>query len=497
MSLKSLKTYQEKAVEELIYKSKLLLEKDQDKRTLVFQAPTGSGKTFMMSNYIRELIDELERNVCFIWVSIGKGDLHIQSYQSIKEELFYFPNVCLLEQEYFGHKAHIQNNDVVVVNWEKLRTKDRETGDWKNKLMRDGELWNFRELIENTKELGKLIVMIIDESHSNSTSERALELRDEIVKADLTVEMSATPVLREGNYQEKVVVEPTDVINEGMIKKEIIINENLDEFSEDELTSQELILESAYQKRLELKEQYEKANIRVNPLVLIQLPTGNEGEDKRDFVEQFLAKKGITYDNEKLAVWLSEEKVNNEKSLVTPNDSKVEFLIFKQAIDTGWDCPRSQILVRFREIRSVTFEIQTVGRILRMPEAEHYENENLNRAFVYLNTSEFSVNQETYNPNIIKSISVKRSEKYQPLPLTSYYRNRFDYGDITSSFYRSLEKVLCNYFGLEIGKQEFFEQNKAKVKEKIDLVDLAGKDEIILNREIKAELFDQITEEKI
>ena len=40
--------------------------------------------------------------------------------------------------------------------------------------------------------------------------------------------MSATPVLKEGEYNEKVAVEPTDVIKEGMIKKEIIINENID-----------------------------------------------------------------------------------------------------------------------------------------------------------------------------------------------------------------------------------------------------------------------------
>jgi len=123
---------------------------------------------------------------------------------------------------------------------------------------------------------------------------------------------------------------------------------------------------------------------------------------------------------------LSEEKVNHEKDFVTPNQSGVDFLIFKQAIDTGRDCPRAQILVRFREIRSITFEIQTVGRILRMPEAKHYDNDNLNRAFVYLNTNEFDVNQETYNPNIIKSINVKRKAIYSPLKLASYYRNRVD-----------------------------------------------------------------------
>jgi type III restriction enzyme len=39
--------------------------------------------------------------------------------------------------------------------------------------------------------------LIIDESHASSSSERALELRDEIVNPDLTIEMSATPILKE------------------------------------------------------------------------------------------------------------------------------------------------------------------------------------------------------------------------------------------------------------------------------------------------------------
>jgi type III restriction enzyme len=498
MTIKQLKDYQKQAVNELILKSNLLLAKSQDKKTLVFQAPTGSGKTFMMSRFIREFINEQkDEDLCFVWVSIGKGDLHLQSYQAIKKELFHFPFVCLLEQEYFGSKKTIEKNNLVVVNWEKLRSKDRETGEWKNKLMKNTEIWNFRELVENTKGKQRKIIMIIDESHSNATSERALELRDEIVNADLTIEMSATPTLREGQYQEKVVVQSSDVIDEGMIKKEIIINPNLDQFAEDDITSQQLILESAYNKRLELKKQYEEAGIKVNPLVLIQLPTGNEGEDKRAFVESFLATKGINYENYKLAIWLSEEKVNHEKDFVTPNTSEVEFLIFKQAIDTGWDCPRSQILVRFREIRSITFEIQTVGRILRMPEAKHYENDELNKAFVYLNTSDFNVKQEDYNPNIIKSINVKRSEIYKPLPLTSYYRNRFDYGDITASFYQTLEKVLCGYFGLEIGKAEFFEENKTKVSQKMDIAGLENKDEIILNKGLDTLIFDQITDDKI
>jgi type III restriction enzyme len=69
--------------------------------------------------------------------------------------------------------------------------------------------------------------------------------------------------------------------------------------------------------------------------------------------------------------------------LIEKNGSEVEVLIFKEAVAVGWDCPRAQVLVMLRAIRSLTFEIQTVGRILRMPEAKHYDIAELNKAFVY------------------------------------------------------------------------------------------------------------------
>ena len=174
-------------------------------------------------------------------------------------------------------------------------------------------------------------------------------------------------------------------------------------------------------------------------------------------------------------------------------------MIFKQAIDTGWDCPRAQILVRFREIRSIVFEIQTVGRILRMPEARHYKNEILNKGYVYTNVKSIEVKKETYNPNIIKSIFVKRKDIYKPLKLRSYYRHRVDFGDITSSFYEVLEDVFCEFFDIEKNKFEFniYNKNKEKLKNKINIKGLENQDEIILNKELNTKFFDQLTESKI
>jgi len=497
----NLKNYQEKAVGELIATFKTLLTKEVQKKVCVFQAPTGSGKTLMTAKFIEEIIREVpEMDLCFVWISIGKGELHLQSKHSLERVFGGAPRVSLVEEEFTGGRERIIRNEVVVVNWEKLRSKERETGDWKNILMKDGEKLNFRDVLSKTREQRK-VIMIIDESHIGATAERTNELRDEI-NADVILEMSATPRITPDprdlarGTAGYVFVEPKDVIDEGMIKKELIINEKIDEITDDEADSQEVVLQTAYKKRLELKKLFEKEKANINPLVLVQIPTAEAGEDKIKAVRKFLADKGITerkdgVGNGKLAIWLSEQK-SETLDWVSEPDNEIEFLIFKQAIDTGWDCPRAHILVKFRESHSETFEIQTVGRILRMPEQKHYASEDLNRGYIYTNVQSIIVKKEEYNPNIIKHLKAVRKEVYKPIKLTSYYKSRADYGDITSSFTPVFEKTACEHFGLK-GDHTMFAQNVAKVEKEGVILDVKKyQQDIIANAKIEGTTFDEI-----
>ena len=497
----NLKNYQEKAVGDLVAVFKKLLSKDEQKKVCVFQAPTGSGKTLMTAKFIEELIKELpETDLCFVWISIGKGELHLQSKHSLEQIFGGAPRVSLVEEEFTGGRERIVRNEVVVVNWEKLRSKNRESGEWKNILMKDGEKLNFRDVLDKTRDQRK-VIMIIDESHIGATAERTNELRDEI-NADVILEMSATPKIKPDprdlarETAGYVFVEPKDVIDEGMIKKELIINEKIDEITDNETDSQEVVLEAAYKKRLELKKLFEIEKSNINPLVLVQIPTAEAGDDKIKAVKKFLADKGITEckdgtGNGKLAIWLSEQK-SETLDWVSEPDNEIEFLIFKQAIDTGWDCPRAHILVKFRESRSETFEIQTVGRILRMPEQKHYASEDLNRGYIYTNVQSIIVKKEEYNPNIIKHLKSVRKETYKPIKLISYYKSRVDYGDITSSYAAIFEKTACEYFGLK-GNNAFFAQNIKKIEEQGISLDIKKyQQDIIANAKIDGKSFDEI-----
>ena len=466
-----LKPYQTDAIESLSLKLDSLLKHQGTNKVCVFRSPTGSGKTVMVAKVIENLVNNFqEHDLCFLWVSIGKGELHVQSKKSLERIFGGNPKCSLVENDFLGNRKVIERNEVVVVNWEKIRSKDKASGEWKNKLMQAGEGFSLIEVLEYTRKERK-IVLIIDESHYASDAARTKELR-EIISAEVTLEMSATPKLTitpedtARGLAAFEMIEPSSVIEAGMIKKEIIINENLELLPAEEFSSQEIILEAAISKRNELQQGYADLNLEINPLCLIQLPNSEQGEAKKDAVLSYLRDRGITEENGKVALWFSEQKSDDLEYISEP-DNPVEFLLFKQAIDTGWDCPRAQVLIKLRDIQSYTFEVQTLGRILRMPQQKHYENELLNVAYVYTNLSIIDVAKEEFNPNMVKHLHSKRKPIYKPLGLRSYHRSRIDYGDVTFSFQKVLEKTLCEVFEIPNETLVNVSENFSRVQKKI------------------------------
>lgn len=140
-------------------------------------------------------------------------------------------------------------------------------------------------------------------------------------------------------------------------------------------------------KRKAIKAEYEKLGLDINPLVVIQFPNGNE--DWIDRVKQALSDMGYTENSGFVASWFSGDHPDNPKE-ITKLNGEYRFLLFKQAIATGWDCPRAKILVKLREGSTERFNIQTVGRIRRMPERKHYDNDLLDCCYLYTLDSEFS-----------------------------------------------------------------------------------------------------------
>lgn len=94
-----------------------LLEKVTDtksKNLIVLKSPTGSGKTVMLINFINNYINTIDKNISFIWLCPGKGNLEEQSHDQM---ISLAPNrdVKTLQESLL---TGFEEGSTTFVNWE-------------------------------------------------------------------------------------------------------------------------------------------------------------------------------------------------------------------------------------------------------------------------------------------------------------------------------------------------------------------------------------------
>lgn len=347
----------------------LMAAMDAPSRDIVLKSCTGSGKTIILTHFMDEYIKSTHKAV-FIWLTPGKGNLEVQSKAKM-DKYIHGSQTKLLSDVMTGG---FEENDACFINWEKLTKKG-------NNALKDSERTNFLEHIQNALDDGLIFTIIVDESHQNDT----IKADDiiELFRAAKIIRCSATPK----NIKNAILIDipEEDVIAEGLIKKLLIINENFEQHvSVDDQIA--YLLDKAIDKQQALRSAYLNTGADINPLIIVQIP--NKSDVLLDRVEEYFESKGITYENNALAVWLSDKKQNLE-DIEEPNAAPIAVII-KQAVATGWDCPRAQILVKLRDNMSEVFEIQTIGRIRRMPEAKHYGEDLLDCCYLYTLDEKFT-----------------------------------------------------------------------------------------------------------
>lgn len=395
--------FQEKAV-------LILLDISTDsnsKQTVVMKAPTGAGKTIILIGYVDEYLNNVNSNTAVIWLCPGKGDLEEQSRQKMISVAPHRKTQNLFDALQNGFEPE----STTFINWE-LVTKRGNTA------IKDSERKNLFDRIADAHRKNIDFIVIIDEEHSNNTA-RAKTIIDAFTAKHI-IRVSATAI--KNNRYEYFEIDELDVIDEGLITKALYVNEGVEdniEISND----YDYLLELADKKRKAIAQRYTEvlpARKVVRPLVLIQFPNGQPETVKA--VEEKLESMGYTYDNGMVSIWMSEDKKDLTDNL-TDNDGTPVFLLMKQAISTGWDCPRAKVLVKLREGMSEQFEIQTIGRIRRMPEARHYDDDLLDFCYVY-------TFDETYKAGLLsnmdKAYETRRlflKDKCKTFTLTKQLRN--------------------------------------------------------------------------
>lgn len=433
-----LRDYQEEHVSSMAKTiDRYLEDDDDDNKICIFKSPTGSGKTIMMAELIKRLVDcrDDQKKISFIWITVHK--LHDQSKEKLER---YYEDQQIVKCSNFRdlQDKQIQDKEILFFNWQSINQTN-------NIYIRANENdFNLSSVINNTKDVDREIILIIDESHHTASSEKSKEIIN-MIDPKITINVSATPGILKYDHMENI--DFLKVRNEGMIKKSVRLNYRLSDV-EDSGTTDELIIKAALGKRQELKKNYEGVNSTVNPLMLIQIPDARQGisDRKEDIVQLLDSKFGINQDNGKLGIYLSDKnnKINLED--IEKNTNEVEVLIFKQAITVGWDCPRASILVLFREWKKIEFSIQTIGRIIRMPEIKHYDNDTLDHAYVYTNIGEVQI-AEDVSRDYFTIYESKRSEDLNDdINLESIYiQRKHEKNRLNKEFYNIFSKVAKEY----------------------------------------------------
>ena len=352
--------FQEKAVIKLLD----IVTDSRSKQTITVKSPTGSGKTIILIDFVEEYLTKINSRTAFIWLCPGKGDLEEQSRQKMRKFAPHRHTQNLFDSLQNGFEA----GSTTFINWELVTKKG-------NTSIRDSERKNLFDRIADAHRVGIEFIVIIDEEHSNNTAKAKMII--DAFSAKNIIRVSATAI--ENKRYEYFEIDEVDVIGEGLITKALYVNEGLTDGME-VADDYDCLLDLADIKRKDIAARYKELGKTIRPLVLIQFPNGQPETIRA--VEKKLESMGYTYDNGMVSIWMSEDKRDLPDNL-TENDATPVFLLMKQAISTGWDCPRAKILVKLREGMSESFEIQTIGRIRRMPEAKHYEDDLLDFCYVY------------------------------------------------------------------------------------------------------------------
>lgn len=317
-------------------------------------SPTGSGKTFMMASVI-EVGLRLPEEPCFIWLTHNK-QIMFQTENEIMDSLGGFvTTVYNIEQgiESYGGRVLLFNVQKGVSSKAKI---------WLSK-------W-----AQFQKDHARPVVFIVDEADEGMSGKNMENIRDVL-----------TPVLElgfTGSFKKK----PNEFEYQRVTYREVIdagmLIQNIEYQASDEVDRIEM-MRRAIQQRAYLEkcaESLKSIDRFFIPKLLIQAPA-RECEGVARELQRELA----------LSLELAEKFIvvhtQDSRGLEEMEDiSQVRYIVGDLMVERGWNCPEAYVLLSTKDSISVAKGIQLLGRVIRMPGAQPFDDrfEMFNTAYVYI-----------------------------------------------------------------------------------------------------------------
>lgn len=244
-----------------------------------------------------------------------------------------------------------------------------------------GRFLSIKQSLGNVLRLVRPVV-IVDEGHkaySDTARETLCGFNPRFI-----VELSATPNTG-GKHQSNMLVNVpgSDLKDEEMIKLPInVINEDKGGWKHSLTLAQQKLMELA---KAAVQLQAETGRY-IRPIMLVRVErTGKEQRDSgfvhaEDAREYLLEKLGVK--EEEIRLKTSENNELGDEDLLAES-SQVRYIVTKDALREGWDCPFAYVLVILSKTTANTALTQMIGRVLRQPHAQLTGHAPLDECYVF------------------------------------------------------------------------------------------------------------------
>ena len=424
--------FQDKAVKEL----RLDIADAMDgyrrrKKTQVvsLQAPTGAGKTIIAAALIEDIFFgstlpdgttfEEQPEAIFVWLS-DSPELNAQSRQKIemKTSKLRFGQCVTIQEESFDMEM-LEDGHVYFLNTQKISRTGKLT------QHSDDRQYTIWETLDNTiQNKSDRLYFIIDEAHRGAKSKReagtdttimqrfikGYEYTENGIKRRMrsmtvilgisaTADRFITLVRNIPNVGQQTCIITTDEVrSSGLLKDRIAIIHPNDLDKQNDI----VLLEAAVEEWLKkctrwYQYTYEQHYANVDPVLVVQVCQGSGGALSETNLEDVLAKieekigtplksgEVVHCFGEGAVVEVNGLRIPHVKASEIADDHKIRVVLFKEALSTGWDCPRAETMMSFAVRRDPTYIAQLLGRMIRTPlQMRVMRDEFLNDVKLYL-----------------------------------------------------------------------------------------------------------------
>ncbi|WP_351223044.1 DEAD/DEAH box helicase family protein [Streptomyces sp. NPDC002133] len=419
----ALKDYQEAAAGDLLVALERAHEEYKssgEHQSVCLVAPTGAGKTVIATAVVERLFhgdSESGRpaldGATVLWVT-DDPSLNIQTLRkmySASSLLHAGPQLLTIDGAFDAE--FLPSRTVSFLNIQKLRR-----GSIYEQSRTDRRRWSLWDTISNTAHrFGGRFLVVIDEAHrgTGNGSDRPTII-SRIISGSPERQRAAAPVVwgitatperfqqamsaarKPSRVQRGVNVEVADVRASGLVKDIIVLhNPQGGPAADTALTVEAVRAIREYEAKWAAygDSNYEEAPV---PILVVQVKAKVAGKEIGELVASLKdAWPGLTTDGivHTFGEWdgvahghipLSNgTAVRYVEPHAVQDDRRARVVLCKEAITTGWDCPRAEVLLSFRTARDATYIAQLLGRMVRTPLARRIDDdETLNTVAVFL-----------------------------------------------------------------------------------------------------------------